>query len=153
MGLVKFHKDLIVYQKSFSSAMEIYRISRKFPREETYSLTDQILRSSRSVSANITEAWRKRRYEKSFIAKLTDADGEAAETQNWLDFAFACKYITEDEHSKLFALYDEILALLVSMVNSSEKWTFSVEKKKSENSITHNSNTPNSNTPNSNPIK
>lgn len=124
MAFVKFHKELIVYQKSFSSAMEIYRISRNFPREETYSLTDQTLRSSRSVSANITEAWRKRRYEKSFVAKLTDADGEAAETQNWLDYAFACHYISEEEHTKLYKEYDEILSLLVSMVNDSKKWTY-----------------------------
>ena len=110
MDLVRFHKDLIVYQKSFSAAMEIYVLSRKFPREETYSLTDQILRSSRSVNGNITEAWRKRRYEKLFINKLTDADGEAAETQNWLDFAFACGYINEETYSKLYKEYDEILS-------------------------------------------
>lgn len=95
MAFVKFHKDLIVYQKAFSAAMDIYVISKKFPSEERYSLTNQIRRSSRSVNANITEAWRKRRYEKSFIGKLNDADGEAAETQYWLDFAFACEYIDE----------------------------------------------------------
>lgn len=133
MAFVKVHKDLIVYQKSFSAAMEIYRISRNFPREETYSLTDQILRSSRSVSANITEAWRKRRYEKSFVAKLTDADGEAAETQNWLDYAFACHYISEEEHAKWYKEYDEILSLLVSMVNASDKWTFSGKTKNTGN--------------------
>lgn len=127
--MVRFHKELIVYQKSFSSAMEIFRITRNFPKEETYSLTDQILRSSRSVSANITEAWRKRRYEKLFINKLTDADGEAAETQNWLDFAFSCNYISEETYQKLYKDYDEILSLLVSMVNNSEKWTFSEKKK------------------------
>ncbi len=128
MSLVRFHQDLIVYQKAFNAAMEIYTISRGFPKEETYSLTDQILRSSRSVSANITEAWRKRRYEKSFISKLTDADGEAAETQNWLDFAFACGYISQEIHQRLYQNYDEILSLLVSMVKNSAKWTFTNNK-------------------------
>ncbi|WP_285270287.1 four helix bundle protein [Kaistella rhinocerotis] len=89
MNFVKVHKDLVVFQKSFSAAMEIYHLSKSFPKEETYSLTDQIRRSSRSISANITEARRKRRYEKSFINKLNDANGEAAKAQNWLDYAFA----------------------------------------------------------------
>lgn len=124
MEFVRFHKDLIVYKKSFSAAMEIYKLSREFPKEETYSLTDQILRSSRSVSANIAEAWRKRRYEKLFVNKLTDADGEAAETQNWLDFAFACGYIDEEVYRKLYNDYDEILSILVSLVHNSDKWTF-----------------------------
>ena len=104
MAIVKVHKDLIVYQKAFSAAMEIFHLSKKFPSEEKYSLTDQIRRSSRSVNANITEAWRKRRYEKSFISKLNDADGEAAETQNWLDFAFACEYINEEIYLDLYKM-------------------------------------------------
>ena len=122
--MVKVHKDLIVYQKAFSAAMEIFHLSKKFPTEEKYSLTDQIRRSSRSVNANITEAWRKRRYEKSFINKLNDAEGEAAETQNWLDFAFACKYIDEEIYLDLYKKYDEVLAIIVSMTVNSEKWTF-----------------------------
>lgn len=100
--MVKVHKDLIVYQKAFSAAMEIFHLSKRFPAEEKYSLTDQIRRSSRSVNANITEAWRKRRYEKSFVNKLNDADGEAAETQNWLDFAFACEYIDKETYLDLY---------------------------------------------------
>lgn len=124
MELIRFHKDLIVYQKSFAAAMEIYFLTKNFPKEETYSLTDQIRRSSRSVSGNITEAWRKRRYEKLFINKLTDADGEAAETQNWLDYAFACGYLHEETYAKLYKEYDEILAILVSMINNFKKWTF-----------------------------
>ena len=112
-------------QKAFAAAMEIYHLSKLFPKEETYSLTDQIRRSSRSVNANITEAWRKRRYEKSFINKLNDADGEAAETQNWLDFAFACEYIDERTHRNLYEKYDEILGMIVSMTVNSNKWTFS----------------------------
>ncbi|AZI34153.1 four helix bundle protein [Kaistella carnis] len=128
MSFVKFHKDLIVYQKAFSAAMEIYVISKKFPLEERYSLTDQIRRSSRSVNANITEAWRKRRYEISFISKLNDADGEAAETQNWLDFAFACEYIDEKTYLDLYNTYDEILGMIVSMTINSSKWTFTQTK-------------------------
>ncbi|KIA89103.1 four helix bundle protein [Kaistella jeonii] len=128
MTFVKFHKDLIVYQKAFSAAMEIYAISKKFPSEERYSLTDQIRRSSRSVNANITEAWRKRRYEKSFISKLNDADGEAAETQNWLDFAFACGYIDKEIYVDLYKKYDEILGMIVSMTINSKKWTFTEPK-------------------------
>lgn len=128
MSFVKFHKDLIVYQKAFSAAMEIYVISKKFLLEERYSLTDQIRRSSRSVNANITEAWRKRRYEKSFISKLNDADGEAAETQNWLDFAFACEYIDEKTYLYLYNTYDEILGMIVSMTINSSKWTFTQTK-------------------------
>ncbi|MDQ0476830.1 four helix bundle protein [Chryseobacterium sp. MDT2-18] len=128
MTFVKFHKDLVVYQKAFSAAMEIYTISKTFPQEERYSLTDQIRRSSRSVNANITEAWRKRRYEKSFISKLNDADGEAAETQNWLDFAFACAYIDENTYLDLYKKYDEILGMIVSMTINAKKWTFSETK-------------------------
>lgn len=128
MTFVKFHKDLVVYQKAFSAAMEIYTVSKKFPQEEKYSLTDQIRRSSRSVNANITEAWRKRRYEKSFISKLNDADGEVAETQNWLDFAFACAYIDENTYLDLYKKYDEILGMIVSMTVNAKKWTFSEPK-------------------------
>ena len=135
MNFVKVHKDLIVYQKAFSAAMEIYHLSKSFPKEETYSLTDQIRRSSRSVNANITEAWRKRRYEKSFISKLNDADGEAAETQNWLDFAFACDYISEEKYVDLYKKYDEILGMLVSMTVNSKKWTFSEPKNPKSNNL------------------
>ncbi len=128
MNFVKVHKDLVVYQKAFDAAMEIYHLSKSFPQEETYSLTDQIRRSSRSVNANITEAWRKRRYEKSFVNKLNDADGEAAETQNWLDFAFACKYMDEKTYLDLYKKYDEILGMIITMTINSKKWTFSEQK-------------------------
>ena len=97
MAIIKYHTDLIVYQKSFEVAMEIYEISFQFPSEEKYSLTDQIRRSSRSVSANISEAWGKRRYPKSFVSKLTDAEGEARETQTWLEFSYQCNYIEEEK--------------------------------------------------------
>src|SRR5680860_719109 len=100
------HKELKVFQLSFEAGMEIFRMTKSFPKEETYSLTDQIRRSSRSVSGNLAEAFRKRRYPKSFIAKLSDSEGEAAETQVWLDYAFACGYIEKEIHDKLFDKYD-----------------------------------------------
>lgn len=84
---VRTHRDLTVYQKAFDAALKIFEISKQFPKEETYSLTDQIRRSSRSVCSNLAEAWRKRRYEGAFISKLSDCEGEAAETQVWLEFA------------------------------------------------------------------
>lgn len=125
MTLVKYHKDLKVYQEAFSAAMKIFEITKSFPAEEKYSLTSQIRRSSRSVCGNLTEGWRKRRYPKLFENKLIDADGEAAETQNWLDFAFACEYIDERTHRNLYEKYDEILGMIVSMTVNSHKWTFS----------------------------
>ena len=87
-------RDLIVYTKAFDAAMEIFELSKSFPKEELYSLTDQIRRSSRSVCANVSEAWRKRRYKAVFINKLSDSGQEAAETQTWLEFSLACKYLT-----------------------------------------------------------
>ncbi|MCH7826534.1 MAG: four helix bundle protein [Bacteroidetes bacterium] len=119
---IKTHKDLKVYQISFGVAMEIFELSKSFPKEERYSLTDQIRRSSRSVSANIAEGFRKRRYPKSFIAKLVDAEGEAAETQNWLEYAFKCKYIQKDIAEKLIETYENIVGKLVTMENQSDKW-------------------------------
>ena len=96
------HQDLEVYKKAFDAAMEIFELSKSFPKEETYSLTDQIRRSSRSVCANIAEAWRKRRYEAAFIAKLSDAEGEAAETQTWLQFSVKCGYLEAETGRRLF---------------------------------------------------
>jgi four helix bundle protein len=118
------HQELDVYKKSLDTAMEVFELTSRFPREEVYSLTDQIRRSSRSVCANIAEAWRKRRYEAAFIAKLNDAEGEAAETQTWLEFAVKCNYLRREEAVHLFKTYDEILAMLVSMVMNSDKWVF-----------------------------
>ncbi len=123
MEKIKSHKDLRVYQLSFEAGMEIFELSKKFPKEETYSLTDQIRRSSRSVSGNLAEAWRKRRYEKAFVAKLSDVEGEAAETQVWLDYAFACKYIDDKEHAAIFAKYNRILGMIVTMIINPDKWT------------------------------
>ena len=95
------YKDLLAYKKGFEIAMEIFEVSKLFPKEETYSLTDQIRRSSRSVCANIAESYRKRVYPKHFHSKLTDSDAENSETQTWLEFAFACKYINENTFKEL----------------------------------------------------
>jgi len=122
MEIIKTHKDLQVYRLAFQTAVEIYQVSRLFPSEEKYSLTDQIRRSSRSVCANIAEAFRKKRYPKSFIAKLSDAEAEAAETQVWLDFSSEFNYIDKEKHAMLYDKYDHILSQLVIMINSPEKW-------------------------------
>ena len=129
MAIIKYHTELKVYQKSFDVAMEIFKISFKFPIEEKYSLTDQIRRSSRSVSANISESWGKRRYPKSFVSKLTDAEGEARETQTWLEFSFQCNYIEEEKFKNFNEKYNEIIALLIYMINNVEKWTNFNQKK------------------------
>ncbi|MFC3160495.1 four helix bundle protein [Chryseobacterium arachidis] len=130
MSTIKFHQDLKVYQKSFETAMIIFELSKSFPKEELYALTDQIRRSSRSVSANISEAWGKRKYEKYFIAKLTDSEGEARETQTWLQFALACNYINEEQFNNLNIHYNQIIGMLVNMMSQSEKWcSFSQNKK------------------------
>jgi len=122
MDIIKTHKDLDVYKISFDAAMEIFKISKNFPKEETYSLTDQIRRSSRSVPANLAEAFRKRRYPKHFVSKLSDCEAEAAETQVWLDFSLACNYIKEETHKKLFTRLDWVIGKLVIMSRSPEKW-------------------------------
>ncbi len=124
MKLIKTHKELDVYQNAFHAAIEIFELSKTFPKEEKYSLTDQIRRSSRSVCANIAEAFRKRRYGKAFVAKLSDSEGEASETQVWLDFALEHKYIKPEIYKELFKKYDHVLAQLVIMINSPEKWSF-----------------------------
>ena len=122
-GRITRHTDLKVYRRAFDAAMEIFRLSREFPKEETYSLTDQIRRSSRSVSANVAEGWRKRRYEKSFVSKFNDSEGEAAETQSWLQFAVECEYLDAEKCRELYQAYDEIIAMLVSIQNNPDKWT------------------------------
>jgi len=121
-GKIENHTDLQVYQKAFEAAMEIFELSKSFPKEETYSLTDQMRRSSRSVCANLAEGWRKRRYEAMFISKLADAEGEAAETQVWLEFAVKCKYLKREEAASLYAVYREIIGTLVNMINHPESW-------------------------------
>jgi four helix bundle protein len=120
---IKTHRDLKAFQLSFEAGMEIFEITKTFPKAETYSLTDQIRRSSRSVSGNLAEAFRKRRYPKSFIAKLSDSEGEAAETQVWLDYAFACNYIDKKTHTLLHDKYHHIIAMIVIMRNKPENWS------------------------------
>jgi four helix bundle protein len=120
---IQRHTELEVYKKSFDSAMNVFERSKSFPKEETYSLTDQIRRSSRSVCANLAEAWRKRRYEAAFVAKLSDSESEAAETQVWLEFAVKCGYLDRDAAAQMYQTYDEILRMLVAMINTPESWT------------------------------
>jgi four helix bundle protein len=120
---IRSHCDLEVYQKGFGVAMQIFDLSKLFPKEETYSLTDQVRRSSRSVCANLAEAWRKRRYEAAFISKLSDVESEAAETQVWLQFAVACKYLTRDAAAPLYRGYEEVLKMVVAMINQPGCWT------------------------------
>jgi four helix bundle protein len=106
-------QDLIAYKKSFDLAMQIFTISKSFPKEETYSLTDQIRRSSRSVSSNIAEAYRKRLYPKNFISKLTDSDAENSETQTWLEFSLQCQYIDKETYNELIKISVEIGRLII----------------------------------------
>jgi len=122
---VKDYKELEVYRLAFDAAMEIFEISKTFPQEEKYSLTDQIWRSSRSVCANIAEAWRKRRYEAAFVSKLSDADTEAAETEVWLDFSLKCGYIQEAGHKKLRDKHDHICRQLYIMMQDASSWCHS----------------------------
>ncbi len=118
----KGYKDLKVYKLAYKLAMEIFRITRSFPMEEKYSLTDQIIRSSRSVTANLAEAWKKRRYVKMFVSKIIDAAGEAAETEVWLNYSLDCGYITKDKYDYLIEGYDEVNRMLYGMINNTKKF-------------------------------
>ena len=122
MSHVNSFKELIVYQKAYKLAMEIFEISKDFPKEEKYSLTDQIRRSSRSVTSNIAESWAKKRYLKSFVSKLIDSLGEEYETEVWLDYSRDSKYITILKHDELLKEYDEVRKMLISIINNPEKW-------------------------------
>lgn len=121
---IRTHRELNVYKLSFEAGMEIFELSKSFPKEETYSLTDQIRRSSRSVSANIGEAFRKRQYPKSFISKLSDSESESAETQVWLDYALSCNYIDKKTFENLNQKYESIIGMLVTMRTHPEKWSW-----------------------------
>jgi len=123
MAQIQTHKDLKVFQVSYKAALDIYQLTKTFPKEEIYSLTDQIRRSSRSVPANIAEAWRKRRYPKSFISKLSDSETEAAETQVWLDFSLDFNYISADVHMELYEMYNHVLSMITIMQKQVDKWT------------------------------
>ena len=116
------HEDLEVYQIAFDAAMAIFELSKNFPKEEKYSLTDQIRRSSRSVCTNLAEAWRRRRYKGSFLSKLNDAEAEAAESQVWLKFAVKCEYLDVETGRQLYSQYNQISGLIVTMISSGDKW-------------------------------
>jgi four helix bundle protein len=123
-GLMKIesHRELEVYCKAFEAAAELFEYSKAFPTEERYSLTDQLRRSSRSVCANLAEAWRKRRYKAAFISKLSDAEAEAAETQVWIEFAVRCGYLGRELAASLYRTYDEITRMIVAMINRPQTW-------------------------------
>lgn len=120
--MLRGHRDLKVYQLAYKLAMDIFQLSKAFPREEVYSLTDQIRRSSRSVAANIAEGFRKRRYPNMLVSKLTDCDGEATETQVWLDFALDCGYLSKENYDRLISGYEEVGKMLSAMIASPEKF-------------------------------
>lgn len=122
MGNIRSFKELTVWQKAMDAAMEVFRRTCEFPAAERFSLTDQMRRSSRSVAANIAEAWRKRRYPAAFVSKLNDAEGEAAETQTHVEVARRCGYFDETTAVRLDGEYEEILAMLTSMAAHPEQW-------------------------------
>ena len=120
---VQKHTELEAYKIGFATAMRIFELSKTFPAEERYSLTDQIRRSSRSVCANVTEGWRKRRYPAAFVSKMNDAEGEAAETQTWLHFAVDCGYVPPQIGRELYEAEESVIRLLVAMQNDPHRWT------------------------------
>jgi four helix bundle protein len=125
---IKNHWDLEVYQMAMEASMKIFELTRSFPKEEKYSLTDQIRRSSRSVNANIAEAWRKRRYVGSFICKLNDSEAEAAETQVWIEFSVKCEYMQKETGKELLGLYDRIIGKLVNMIRHPDPWLIKIKE-------------------------
>ncbi len=122
MPNIRHFEDLEVYQLAFDTAMRIFEATKSFPSDEKFSLTDQIRRSSRSICANIAEAWRKRRYLKAFVSKLSDADAEAAETQVWLAFAFKCGFLNKQFAGELKEVYDRVMGKLIWMLTKPEQW-------------------------------
>ena len=120
--MIRSHEELEVYQRAFEAARQVFNLSKTFPVEERYSLTDQVRRSSRSVCANLAEAWRKRRYEAAFVSKLSDSEAEAAETQTWLRFARECGYVDGPAPDDLVDNYDQIIGKLVTMIANPSPW-------------------------------
>ena len=129
---VRTYRDLEVYEKAFDAARRLFQITKKFPPEERYSLTDQLRRSSRSVAVNIHSAWRKRRYPASFVSKLSDAEEEAGESQTWIEFAVDCGYVDRKEARGLFKSYNEIIGKLVQMMHHPQKWALKKDKQERE---------------------
>ena len=120
--LAKRHGDLDVYKAAFTLGMEIFRLSKGFPKVEDYALTDQVRRSSRAVAVNVAEGWRKRRYPRSFRSTLTNAEAEAAETQSWLQFATECEYLDREVARDLYRRYDRVIAQLVTMIRKASDY-------------------------------
>lgn len=121
---IRHFRDLDVYTRAFDAAMDIFQVTKRFPAEEKFSLVDQIRRSSRSVCSNLAESWRKRRYTAVFKNKVTDSMMEASETQSWLEFCLACKYIDNDTFDKLDNEYEQLIAMLNSMEMNAEKFCY-----------------------------
>lgn len=124
------HEDLDVYQRAFQAAIEIFKLTKTFPKEEQYALTDQMRRSSRAVCANLAEAWRRRRYAQALLNCLSIAEGEAAETQVWLKFAVSCGYLKPEQGYLFHTTYGTIIGSLVYMINHPEQWVLNQEKHK-----------------------
>ena len=122
MKKARTHRDLDVYRRAMDVAMRVFEVTRAFPKEETYSLTNQVRRSSRSVCANLAEAWRKRRYELVFVSKLSDSEAEAAETQFRIEFAVKCGYLPKEEGTILYKECDAVIATLVGMMTHPKTW-------------------------------
>lgn len=123
MSSIRHFRELRVYQGAMEAAMQVFELTKAFPVEEKYSMTDQMRRSSRSVCANLAEAWRKRRYKNAFVAKLSDAESEACETQVWVEFAQRCGYFNDPTTQQLDEAYDQIIGQLVKMIQEADKWT------------------------------
>jgi len=123
MENIRTYKELRVYAAAMDAAMRIFDITKRFPAEERYSLTDQIRRASRSVCANIGEGWRKRRYRAHFISKLSDSESEAEETRVWLEFSWRCGYMSREQSEALDQQYNQIIGQLVRMINNADQWT------------------------------
>jgi len=123
MANIRNYRELDVYQTAFDGAMRLFQLTKDFPSEERYSLVDQVRRSSRSVCANIGEAWRKRRYQAHFVSKLSDAESEASETRVWLEFALHCGYLNKIQFEELDDIYDKVIAQLVRMLSDPGQWS------------------------------
>lgn len=119
---IQTHYDLVVFMRAFDLSMQLFELSKAFPPEERYSLTDRMRRSSRSVCANLAEGWRKRRYEAAFVAELSDSEAEAAETQVWSMYAVRCKYVGRDMAVPIHTGYDEVIRMLVAMIRNPDCW-------------------------------
>jgi len=119
---INSYKELRVYRNAMDAAMRLFELTKAFPPEEKYSMVDQMRRSSRSVCANLAEAWRKRRYKAAFVAKLNDAESEACETQVWIEFALQCGYLEQASADELDQYYDKIIGQLVTMIGDADKW-------------------------------